>query len=359
VSRRSSEKQGSPGLANYTLDEARLLPAPVQVCEPGKGIGGNPLTSAHYEQIAQVLNFWQAIVVTSLIISFLSRPLEGRKEVALYVMAWAEWPVMIMYAVPVLIRRLTIRNSIGAEIDYSVISTASLEAKESLLRYHIRLVQLLTFTRRASLEGEPWAADPGDAGEETKPWKQDQARAAWKRGLRSFESLPQFHRQGIWHLFETWDINNDGAVEVEEIAKNLQVLTSSASGRCSIFKDPQQVATSLVRMVDYDGSGQFSWDKCKAGVALAISNKSPQEMRENIQTFFEIIDEDKDGRVTVFELTAWLGKIHVGMTEEDVSSLLYRHFGYAKPQVDSEEFHDWVTALMRLRQGGHGRHHGH
>merc|ERR1719277_1644762 len=94
-------------------------------------------------------------------------------------------------------------------------------------------------------------------------------------------------------------------------------------------------------------------------MALAISTKTPKEMLENVHTFFEIIDEDSDGRITVFELTAWLGKIHVGMSEDDVSNLLYRHFGQAKPQVCVDEFHDWLECLMQLRPAGHGHHHGH
>eukprot|EP00443_Scrippsiella_acuminata_P077296 CAMPEP_0115485036 /NCGR_PEP_ID=MMETSP0271-20121206/59700_1 /TAXON_ID=71861 /ORGANISM="Scrippsiella trochoidea, Strain CCMP3099" /LENGTH=392 /DNA_ID=CAMNT_0002912977 /DNA_START=201 /DNA_END=1378 /DNA_ORIENTATION=- len=293
---------GCPGLGDHDPENTRLIPAPVQVCELGKGIGGNPLTTTHYAFIAQILNFWQAICVTSLIISYLSRPIESWKEVVLYLLAWAEWPAMIMYAVPLLIRRLTVRNSIGAEVDYAVISQVSLEAKESLLRYYIRLVQLLTFTHRAAESGESWAIDQGEAGEATKAWKQVEAHAAWKRGLRRFDSLPNFHRQGIWHLFESWDINNDGTVMVDEIAKNLQVLTASGSGCCSIFKNPRLMAESLVRLVDHDGTRQLSWDKCRAAVALAISNRPPQELREDIHTFFEIIDEDGDGRITVFEL---------------------------------------------------------
>merc|ERR1712060_92975 len=138
------------------------------------------------------------------------------------------------------------------------------------------------------------------------------------------------------------------------MAKNLQVLTASGSKCRSIFRSPQTIAESLVRFVDHDGAGYLSWDKCRAAVALAISNRPPQETREDIHTFFEIIDEDGDGRITVFELTAWLGKIHVGMSEDDVASLLYRHFGQAKPQVSSDEFHDWVTSLLQIRQAGHG-----
>jgi len=330
---------GCPGLGDYDSFKQRpvLEPAP----ESGKaGI----LSSETYTKLVQLITFWQALVITALLISYLSRPMETWQEVALYALAWAEWPAMILYVVPRMIRRLTIRSSIGEETCQLAVRQVSLDAKGSLLRYYVRLIQIVAYVSHRAKHGESWAISPGTG------WTRDQARAAWKRGKRLFNTLPHNQKQGIWHIFETWDMNNDGSVQADEIAKNLSKLISANLG-CSDNilgeRDPEVVAAALIRLVDYDGTGCMCWDKCQAVAALAFSKKTEKDVKEETDAFYQIVDKDGDGSITVFELTEWLTKIHQGMREEDIASLLYLHFDSSKPKLTKAEFHEWIVSLMQ------------
>ncbi|CAE7304254.1 unnamed protein product, partial [Symbiodinium necroappetens] len=106
------------------------------------------MTTEHYAFIFEFLAWWQAILVTCLVLFYLSVPLTSWTEIVLYALAWAEWPLMLFGVMPVLLERLTIRSSIGDETDNQLVRQVSLETKSMLLRYHIRLAQLMGYEKR-------------------------------------------------------------------------------------------------------------------------------------------------------------------------------------------------------------------
>mmetsp|Transcript_92135 Transcript_92135/g.298003 ORF Transcript_92135/g.298003 Transcript_92135/m.298003 type:complete len:110 (+) Transcript_92135:2035-2364(+) len=75
--------------------------------------------------------------------------------------------------------------------------------------------------------------------------------------------------------------------------------------------------------------------------------KTEKDVKEETDAFYQIVDKDGDGSITVLELTEWLTKIHQGMREEDIASLLYQHFDSSKPKLTKAEFHEWIVSLMQ------------
>ncbi|CAJ1413415.1 unnamed protein product, partial [Effrenium voratum] len=370
-------KFGAPGLQGLEREKVELGRAPLT------DLKRLSLTSERYAFIFELLAFWQAIQVTCLVLFYLSVSLEDWWEILFYALAWAEWPLMLFGVMPVLLERLTIRSSIGDETDENLVRAVSLETKAMLLRYHVRLAQLMGYERRVKVQNlseehqiERQATEPvlpsevQEEGHEAfaKPGKRlrsavrkvqlftrltqskQRSQQAWQRGLRLFRALPYSEQHEIEQIFSSLDINNNEEVMLHDLAAHWKAMG---------FTNAQDSAEELLSSIDYDGSKQLTWSKFQAVAALAISGKGVT-LHDDYGLLFGLIDRKKSGRITVFEIASWLEEMKSGMTEVDVASLLYQHFGQAKPAVDRAEFVDWITeiGLQGVRTGGHGQKHG-
>jgi len=119
----------------------------------------------------------------------------------------------------------------------------------------------------------------------------------------------------------------------------------AAHWRAMGFLNTEESAQTLLESIDYDGSKQLTWIKFQAAAALAISAGGERDWHNDYKMLFNLIDRNKKGRLTVFDIASWLEDMKSGMTEMDVASLLYQHFGQAKPCVDQNEFVDWIAAI--------------
>lgn len=328
-----TEVVAAPGLGDVEEQPEPSLGMPAAFEGDARGwVMDNFVPSGVYRQLFRIIGFWQAIGVTSLIVAYLSQPLVGPLETALYALAWLEWPVMLFVIVPVLIRRLTLRNSVEFKKDAALVRKVSLQTKEGLLRDYMRLVQVVGLERRARKRQEPWAA-PSEAH-----WGPSQAKEVFEEGLITFRGLPESEKLEIWKIFETWDSNNDATVDAGEMAQNLSAMGFRAS--------PRRLSENLLRLVDHDGSQQLSWRKFKALTMLATINRPPNETQEDLETFFELIDDDGDAEITIFELAKWSERINISMDENDFGNLLYIHFGTVKPTISKVEFGEWIQASL-------------
>jgi Ca2+-binding EF-hand superfamily protein len=295
-------------------------------------IGG--LSGSTYKRAFQIIAFWQACIVTSLIVTILSEPFENNLEIALYTLAWVEWPIMLFYVVPIFLRRFTVRNSIEKKKDMKTIRRVSLKTKEGLLKDYVRLFQVFAMAQRAKKAGELWAV-PGHEG-----WTTENAKEKWEQGLKQFREIPQADKLDIWKIYAAWDVNNDETVCANEISETLSTLWVSSDGEPSV-----ETANNLIRLVDHDNTGTLSWRKFKALVMLATKDRQRSEVLEDLHYFFEVLDADGDGEITIFELSEWSKRGPIGMEIDEFATLLYQHFDKAKPSVTEEEFVEWVEAF--------------
>jgi len=328
----------APGLAGCVQDPVSTLDMPGVVGHnPSSRMTDNLISSSIYRRLFRLIGFFQAISVTSLVVAYLSQPLEGLTEWVLFALAWLEWPVMLFWIVPVLIRRLTIRNSVESEKDAGLIRKVSLQTKEGLLRDYMRLVQVVGLERRAVQRQEPWASSS------KAHWSLPQAREMFEVGLEKFRALPDNDKLEIWKIFEAWDANNNATVDVEEIAQNLNSIGFSSSSH--------QTAENLLCLVDHDGSHQLSWRKFKAMTMLATANRPTDETQEDLETFFDLIDRNGDSMITIFELAEWSQLVRISMDENDFGNLLFSHFGTVKPTISKAEFGEWIRASLSAHVG--------
>jgi len=398
-------KFGAPGLCNIDIDNVELGKAPASSFQRAS------MTTEHYAFIFEFLAWWQAILVTCLVLFYLSVPLTSWTDIVLYALAWAEWPLMLFGVMPVLLERLTIRSSIGDETDNQLVRQVSLETKSMLLRYHIRLAQLMGYEKRlkkqqlverhrvpskqvhnatrliraatesltdedeaqnqnwlmphgasapamhlmpngiSAMDMQPPSPRPGDSSPRpggamhravrkvnmiTRWNSKTRIRENWQKGLRLFRALPFGEQHEIEQIFSSLDINNNEEVMLADLA---------AHWRAMGFLNTEESAQTLLESIDYDGSKQLTWNKFQAAAALAISAGGERDWHNDYKMLFNLIDRNKKCRLTVFDIASWLEDMKSGMTEMDVASLLYQHFGQAKPCVDQNEFVDWIAAI--------------
>jgi Ca2+-binding EF-hand superfamily protein len=328
----------TPGLHGGSSLPPPKLDRPVAFTDAEKGgterPNGDFLPTKLYERAFQVIAFWQAVIVTSLIVTYLSEPIETPLEQLLYALAWAEWPIMLFWLVPIYLRRFTMRNSIEGKKDVKLIRRVSLKTKEGLLKDYLRLVQIFKMVERARASGESWAT-PGHDG-----WTTKHAEERFETGLVPFRSLPQADKLDIWKIFAAWDVNNDESVSVNEISETLVSMKPPSDPKVAM-----ETASALIRLVDHDGAGTLTWRKFKALVMLATVDKPREEVLDDLNDFFDILDTDKDGEITIFELAEWSKRGPIGMERDEFATLLYKHFDKAKPSVTRSEFVDWIEAF--------------
>lgn len=235
---------------------------------------------------------------------------------------------MLFYVVPLLLRRVTVRNSIEGKKEGALIREVALDTKQGLLRDYVRLVQLVNLERRAVENSESWThTDP-------RAWNASDAAKMFERGLQKFRRLPQDVQLDIWKIFASWDANNDSTVDEEEFSDTLKALGFSQTS--------MRAASNLLRLVDHDEKKELSWRKFKALITLATVDRPQDETQEDLETFFKLIDVDGDEEITIFELAQWSANSKVGMDKDDFATLLYKFFQGPKATVKKEEFIDWV-----------------
>ena len=360
------------------------------------------LLKESYSFIFELLAFWQALLVTCLVLFYLSVPFTDPKEIVLYALAWAEWPLMLFGIMPVLLERLTIRSSIADETDSATVRQVSLETKSMLLRFHIRLAQLmgyekrmkrLQFTRQNNVSVETMEkahaiirakrfirkdtlTDLDDEDEDLvtrssstasmkatprrrrfqevvrkvfmfnrwtseAPWSRKLVLETWQKGLRLFRALPYSEQHEIEQIFGSLDINNNEEITLEDLAAHWKAMG---------FPTSEESAQSLLDSIDHDGSKQLTWSKFQAVAALAIDpSHGAENWQDDYMMLFNIIDQKKAGRLTVFEITAWLEQMKSGMSEMDVASLLYQCLSSIKTQTCR-----CAAVLLPCNEGGKG-----
>lgn len=325
----SSGRRYRPGLGDAANMPKPKLKKPPFFWDDPEWPGPTYLGSKNYEQALRFIGFLQAISVTVLIVSSLGgantmdSPLAG----VLYLLTWAEWPVMLFKVVPVYLRRLTIRNSIEGKKDKQAIRLVSMESNDGLLRDFLLLVRLAGLGRRAA---------------EDRQKRVENVKDFVNQAVEDFGTMAQSEQYEIWNLFAVWDADNTGTVEPREVETTFSIMGFSKD----IARD---FAKGLVNIVDEDGSGLLTWRKLRAATMMA-THSDPQEVEEDLEVFFELLDENGDGAISVFELTRGLRRMRIGIKTDDMANLLYQHFGEARLKVKKSEFVGWAQSINRLNE---------
>jgi len=317
-------KSSRPGLGGIENQKKALLIKPPFF----NGDSQTFLSALAYEQLFRLISFFQAVSLTSLIVCFFNSPPQTLIEGVLYALSWCEWPVMLFFVVPVLMRRLTFRNSIEGKKDVRTMRQVAGEGNRGLIRDFVVLVRLMGLGQRShELEAHH---DP----------HHDRASIIAKvdEHNATFELKSQSEQLEIWNIYAVWDVDNDGEVILPEVVQTFQTMGFDK-------QIAEQSATNLLRLVDEDGTNIFTWRKVKALAVMAQSVKPTDSLDADMTAFFDLVDINGDGKVTAKEMTLAMRRMRIGLQTEDIANLLYEHFREAKLAVTREEFCEWTRAM--------------
>jgi len=271
-----------------------------------------------------------------LIVTGLSTTRQTWWQMALNAIAWAEWPVMMSFVVPNLLQSLTMLDSVGCRANKNLIRRVTLDSKENLLSYQMRLVHMASFAQRVA---KPSRASIG----------QLEKHKFFKTGLMLCEEATPEESHGFAQLFSSWDADTDGSVEPNELKRHFVHLVGGVNAQ----EHAMEMAQDLVNYVDHDSAGELDFDKCRALVSLAMSAEHQQSVEEDLLSiFFPLIDDDGNGYITMGEFTCWLRKMSEGVDDEDIANLVFKHFGSGKPSLLPVDFVDFMMHIGR----GHCHH---
>jgi len=324
-----------PGLGDVAeMEHPTLSPCPAERGE------ANFLSTRFLTSAFRTLAFWQALIVTSLAVSYLSKPPENGLELGFYIGSWLEWPIFLFWVVPLIIRRMTLRNSVGQKADLAGIRQVSLQTKEGLLRDYMMIVQMVGLESRATRHHEPWTTESLGA------WTQSDADGVFQKGLGYFRELPAAQKLDIWKIFASWDANNDEKIDVDEVA---EVMAKLGFSSCSHSR-----AKNLLRLIAFDGCEELTWRKFKALAMLATEGAKEQVVEEDMDTFFGLIDADGNEDITVFELAEWSKRSKIDMNADDFVTLLYITLTRQNPPLQEASLRAgyWLLCPKSLHEGG-------
>lgn len=314
-----------------------------------KSAPGTFLLVPEYTGVFKLLCFLQAAVVASLLVNLLNGSVYGWDRVVPYLLAWAEWPLMLFVLVPDLVRRLTVRAAVTRtrtnnwfhDKQRGLVKRVMISGIEGLLRDCTRLIHLQGMEARAVMNGETWAqnkasaqAMTGQFAESLKKNAVATAKKNVKRGAEFFDQLQPALKTEVFSVFSSWDARNAGAVAPFELVKNMELMGFMATA--------DRVADNLIRLVDDDGSGLLTWRKCRSLFMLATAARPMDERRRDLEAFFSRINKGSPRFATVFEIAKALP---FQIRDEDLATLMYVYFGRVKPSVSRSEFVEWIEAI--------------
>jgi len=324
-----------PGLGDCKLDKKliKLGASQSMFSSKTRKVGNSLMSLMAYKECLGLVGMWQAILITSLIVSGLSMEKRTWWELAFNFFAWAEWPVMMHWVVPRIIHQLTMLDSVDCRANKDVIRRVTLDSKERLLGYQTCLVQVASFAHRVI--GPSLCV------------RQEDKKRSFKTGLLLCEEATLKQRHEFAQVFAAWDFNNNGIVDPDELVAHFVPLVGGENAH----ERAMEMVNDLIDYVDHDDTGKLDFDKCRALLALAMSSQHQHNVKEDLRNvFFPIIDYDGNGFLSMDEFTGWLRNMCDGVEAEDIANLVFKYFGTGKPVLSPEDFADF---MMHIANGLH------
>jgi len=275
----------------------------------------------------QIMSFFQAVLVASLIVVGFLQPPQTNLEIACFLISWAEWPCQLFLVIPRCVSRVCVLSSVEYEKKSEVIEEVTRKVKSQRLRQTLHMLDLVKLRGRNRRKG---AADNFICDDE------------FEQLLLSFHHLPDDQRKEMEESFEMFDGDNSGKIEVKEIASVLRAM--------GVGDDHEAVsaAESLVSLVDRSGDGTITEDAFKVLMMLALEKPSDAENKEDLRHFFAEADQDGSGEIDVKELAKIFEQKGMRLDEDEVFRLIYQCFHHFKTSLNADEFVQWMMWCENL-----------
>merc|ERR1712070_996011 len=99
-----------------------------------------------------------------------------------------------------------------------------------------------------------------------------------------------------------------------------------------------RAAADLASLLDRDGDGELTRQEFQALMALSVVRPSSEEDVANTNAFFDEVDTDRSGEVSLEELCDVFHKAGAGATVSDIGELAYECFQSYRASLGREDF---------------------
>ena len=187
----------------------------------------------------------------------------------------------------------------------------------------------LTFKFRNRSVRHGYTCAPQEARKAVNDLKQHQAKLLLRRDIQRRKQ-----KELLREAFNTVDVSNDGAIDMEELGLLLSTLGESLTGA---------ELRARARDLDADGSGTLEFDE--------FADMMVKWQEEELRDVFSFFDDDASGSISVSELSAAIQALgENGVTSDEADARAARVDSDGSGLIDVDEFCVYMKPLMSITQ---------
>lgn len=125
-----------------------------------------------------------------------------------------------------------------------------------------------------------------------------------------YPKLSQQKEQEIREAFELFDTDNSGTIDAKELNVAMRALG---------FEATEEDIIRMIAEVDKDGSGAIDFDEFKHMMTAKIGER---DTKEELMKAFQIIDQDKNGKISAADIQRISKELGENFTERDIQEMV-------------------------------------
>ncbi|KAJ7944420.1 centrin2 [Quillaja saponaria] len=149
--------------------------------------------------------------------------------------------------------------------------------------------------------------------------------------------LTQQKRQEIKEAFELFDTDGSGTIDAKELNVAMRALG---------FEMTEEQINQMIADVDKDGSGAIDFDEFAYMMTAKIGER---DTKEELMKAFNIIDQDKNGKISVTDIKLIAKELGENFTDRDIQDMVDEADRDRDGEVNAEEF------IRMMKRTGFGR----
>uniref|UniRef100_A0A7N0V286 EF-hand domain-containing protein n=1 Tax=Kalanchoe fedtschenkoi TaxID=63787 RepID=A0A7N0V286_KALFE len=141
-----------------------------------------------------------------------------------------------------------------------------------------------------------------------------------------YHGLTQQKRQEIKEAFELFDTDGSGTIDAKELNVAMRALG---------FEMTEEQINQMIADVDKDGSGAIDFDEF---VHMMTAKMGERDTKEELMKAFQIIDVDKNGKISVTDIQRIAKELGEPISEKEVRDMIEEADRDRDGEVSVEEF---------------------
>jgi len=272
----------------------------------------------------------QAVATAGLLVSIVvAKPADWtHRSIFFYCLAFlaplTQWNVLI----PKIVTKFAIVTSVEYMKDRHIIEEVAFEVKRNRIKETLKLMKIVRLQGRAQrLGGETISA------------------SEFSNGLNQFKKLPKKKQLEMESTFKVFDSDSSGSIdgsEMQGILATIGIVTVNA----------EETVGHLLRLVDRDGNQQLNLEEFKVLMVQALLPPGPEQEALEMASFFDKIDSDASGKISMAELARSFREMGCQLDEGEFRDIVYDCFRRPMEDMSKDEFSEWVKSTEeRLDEG--------